>query len=279
MSLTLILLLVVLGLITGFYSGFIGTGGNIILIPALDLLFIYFDVAPHDSVKLIIAHSLFITVFLGLSVSYKQFKVGNFYLKEVLFIGVPGMFTAFFLTEILKRSDWYDKTYFDIIFLFLLVLLACRMLFFHPKAHSVEHEQENPAKKPLLMGIGLFTGGVTSLSGLGGGIVLIPFLSDVLKKEITKASSISIGVIALLSFSVSISYLFVNDPGSTPSVLPYQTGYISIPLVIPVLIGLFFSTSFGVKAAHKARPKTLRITFGIIILILITKMVYSIFFS
>ncbi len=102
MSLTLILLLVLLGLITGFYSGFIGTGGNIILIPALDFLFIYFDVTPPDSVKLIIAHSLFITVFLGLSVSYKQFKVGNFHLREVLFIGIPGMFTAFFLTEIIK---------------------------------------------------------------------------------------------------------------------------------------------------------------------------------
>lgn len=279
MTLTLLLLLVILGLITGFYSGLIGTGGNIILIPALDFLFIYFDVAPHDSVKLIIAHSLFITVFLGLSVSYKQFKVGNFYLKEVLFIGIPGMFTAFFLTEIIKGSDWYNKTYFDIIFLFLLILLALRMLFFHPKAHSTQHEKNNPVKKPLLIGLGLFTGGVTSLSGLGGGVILIPFLSDILKKTITKASSISIGVITLLSFSVSISYLFLNDSGSASSVLPYQTGYISIPLVIPVLIGLFFSTSFGVKAAHKAKPKTLRITFGVIILILIAKMLYSIFLA
>ena len=273
MSLSLILLLVLLGLITGFYSGFIGTGGNIILIPALDFLFIYFNVAPHDSVKLIIAHSLFITVFLGLSVSYKQFKISNFYLKEILFIGIPGMITAFFLTEIIKNSDWYNKTYFDLIFLLLLILLALRMLFFHPQSNSIQHEKNNLINKPFMMGLGLFTGGVTSLSGLGGGVILIPFLSDILKKPITKASSISIGVITLLSFSVSISYLFVHGSASAPSLLPYQTGYISIPLVLPILVGLFFSTSFGVKAAHKARPKTLRVTFGFIIVILITKMI------
>lgn len=279
MSLTLILLLIILGLVTGFYSGFIGTGGNIILIPALDFLFIYYDIAPHDSVKLIIAHSLFITVFLGISVSYKQFKIKNFYFKEVLFIGIPGMVSAFILTEFIKNSSWYDKTYFDIIFLCLLLLLAIRMLLFNPRAHSEQYDRENPSSKTLLTGLGFFTGGVTSLSGLGGGVILIPFLSDILKKQITKASSISIGVITLLSLSVSVSYLFVNESSTTPSLLPYQTGYLSIPLVIPVLLGLFFSTSFGVKAAQKAKPRTLRITFGVIILLLISKMVYSIFLA
>ncbi len=279
MTLTLILLLLLLGLITGFYSGLIGTGGNIILIPALDILFVYFDVTPHDSVKLIIAHSLFITVFLGISVSIKQIKIGNFHLKEILFIGIPGMFTAFILTELIKTSNWYDKTYFDIIFLFLMIMLALRMIFFHPQPHTKVEENNQPLKKGWLVSLGLFTGGVTSLSGLGGGVILIPFLTDILKKPITKASSISIGVITLLALSVSVSYLFVNNTGNVPSVLPYQTGYISIPLVIPVLIGLFFSSSLGVKAAHKASPKTLRITFGAIILLLTTKMVYSIFFS
>ncbi len=279
MTLTLILFLLLLGLITGFYSGLIGTGGNIILIPALDILFVYFEVTPHDSVKLIIAHSLFITVFLGISVSIKQIKIENFHLKEILLIGIPGMLTAFSLTEVIKNSNWYDKTYFDIIFLFLMIMLALRMIFFHPQPYALLAEENKPLKKGWLASLGLFTGGVTSLSGLGGGVILIPFLTDILKKPITKASSISIGVITLLALSVSVSYLFINSTGDVPSVLPYQTGFISIPLVIPVVIGLFLSSSLGVKAAHKASPKTLRITFGGIILLLTSKMVYSIFFS
>src|SRR5690554_2099343 len=136
MSITLILLLVFLGVVTGFYSGLIGTGGNIIVIPAIDILFVYFDVAPQDSVKLIIAHSLFVTVFLGFSVSFKQYRIGNFHLKEVLLIGIPGMLTAFGITELIKAGNWYDKNYFDLVFLFLMILLAVRMLFFKAKVNT-----------------------------------------------------------------------------------------------------------------------------------------------
>ena len=82
--------------------------------------------------KFIIAHSLFITVFLGFAVSYKQYKIGNFYLKEVLVIGIPGMLCAYVVSEIVKASNWYDKLYFDIIFLSLLVLLAVRLFYINP---------------------------------------------------------------------------------------------------------------------------------------------------
>lgn len=275
MSITLILLLLFLGIVTGFYSGLIGTGGNIIVIPAIDILFVYFDVAPHDSVKLIIAHSLFVTVFLGCSVSFKQYRIGNFHLREVLLIGIPGMLTAFGLTELIKAGDWYDKSYFDLVFLFLMIMLAVRMLFFKPKVNLDPNNPSNPPKKKLLASAGLLTGCITSLSGLGGGVILIPFLTDIVKKPITKASSISIGVITLLAISVSASYLLFTKTGSIPKVLPYQTGYISIPLVIPILVGVFLSTSIGVKVAQKTDPKKLRFIFGIIILVIIAKMVYG----
>ncbi|MFA5667756.1 MAG: sulfite exporter TauE/SafE family protein [Balneolaceae bacterium] len=275
MSITLILLLVFLGVVTGFYSGLIGTGGNIIVIPAIDILFVYFEVAPHDSVKLIIAHSLFVTVFLGFSVSFKQYRIGNFHLKEVLLIGIPGMLTAFGITELIKAGNWYDKNYFDLVFLFLMILLAVRMLFFKAKVNTDPSNPSNQPKKKLLAGAGLLTGCVTSLSGLGGGVILIPFLTDVVKKPITKASSISIGVITLLAIAVSSSYLLFTKADSIPSVLPYQTGYISIPLVIPILVGVFLSTSFGVKVAQKTDPKKLRIIFGVIILVIIAKMLHS----
>ncbi len=272
MSIYLILILLFLGLLTGFYSGLLGTGGNVIIIPAMDLIFLYFNVNPDDSVRLIIAHSLFVTMFLGFSVSLKQYKIGNFFPKDILYMGIPGMVTAFVITEFIKTGTWYSKTYFDIVFLLLMIGLAARMLFFKAKVNEDENAKN---KYGILMLGGVIAGSVTSLSGLGGGVILIPFLTDIAKKPIIKASSISIGVITLMAISVSSNYFLVDTVKSIPHVLPYQTKFVSIPLILPIIIGVFLSSAWGVKVAQKSKPQNLRIIFGFIILLVAAKMVHS----
>lgn len=275
MTFTLIVLLFLLGIATGFYSGLLGTGGNIILIPALDLLFVYYGISGTESVKLIIANSLFVTVFLGAAVSFKQHRIGNFHLKEILSIGISGMVSAYAMSEWINSSNWFDKFYFDIIFLTLLILLAVRLLFFKT-VERIEIEGEKRANNYVsFVGLGLLTGCVTSLSGLGGGIVLIPFLTDIMKEPVRKASSISIGVIMLLAIAVSASYLFVNEDQQVISKLPMQVGYISILTVGPILAGIFVASSYGVKVAHRTSPLKLRIIFGIIVTILCIKVAWS----
>jgi uncharacterized membrane protein YfcA len=61
----------------GYYSGLIGTGGNIILIPAFDVLFHYLNIPENEMVKFIIAHSFFVTAFTGLSIRCCAHKPGR----------------------------------------------------------------------------------------------------------------------------------------------------------------------------------------------------------
>jgi uncharacterized membrane protein YfcA len=272
MTITLFLILLLIGAIVGYYSGLIGTGGNIILIPVFDILFHYLKIPETEVVKFIIAHSFFITAFTGLSVSYKQFKAKNLHVKEVLFISIAGMITAFFMTEFIKNGNWYHKSDFDLVFFTLLLILAIRMLFFKQPPPPIN---ENHLNKPYFPIIGIVAGLISSLSGLGGGIIVIPILTDILKTPLKKASSISIGVVAMLALPISASYLSIDARSTMQNFLPAQVGYISMFIAAPVLIGVFSTTGWGVRTAQKTDPNKLRLILGIVVIILCAKMVYG----
>ena len=272
MTITLFLILLLIGAIVGYYSGLIGTGGNIILIPVFDILFHYLKIPETEVVKFIIAHSFFITAFTGLSVSYKQFKAKNLHVKEVLFISIAGMITAFFMTEFIKNGNWYHKSDFDLVFFTLLLVLAIRMLFFKQPPPPIN---DNHLNKPYFPIIGIVAGLISSLSGLGGGIIVIPILTDILKTPLKKASSISIGVVAMLALPISASYLSIDARSTMQNFLPAQVGYISMFIAAPVLIGVFSTTGWGVRTAQKTDPNKLRLILGIVVIILCAKMVYG----
>jgi uncharacterized membrane protein YfcA len=272
MTITLFLILLLIGAIVGYYSGLIGTGGNIILIPVFDILFHYLKIPETEVVKFIIAHSFFITAFTGLSVSYKQFKAKNLHVKEVLFISIAGMITAFFMTEFIKNGNWYHKSDFDLVFFTLLLILAIRMLFFKQPPPPIN---ENHLNKPYFPIIGIVAGLISSLSGLGGGIIVIPILTDILKTPLKKASSISIGVVAMLALPISASYLSIDARSAMQHVLPAQVGYISMFIAAPVLMGVFSTTGWGVRTAQKTDANKLRLILGIVVIILCAKMVYG----
>jgi uncharacterized membrane protein YfcA len=272
MTITSLLILLGIGAAVGYYSGLVGTGGNLILIPAFDLLFHYLNIPDNEAVKFMIAHSFFVTAFTGLSVSYKQFKVKNLYIKEVVFISLPGMITAFFMTEFIKNGTWYHKSDFDLVFFSLLILLSIRMLFYKQQASPDTAENVRQGYFPF---IGFVAGIVSSFSGLGGGIIVIPILTDILKIPLKKASSISIGVVAMLAIPISASYLTIDPQSAVKHIFPLQAGYISFVIAAPVLAGVLCTTGWGVRTAQKTDPTRLRLLLGLVILILCVKMVYG----
>ena len=98
------------------------------------------------------------------------------------------MVSAYIISELINSSDWYNKSYFEIIFLILLILLALRLFLFSPKENQFKKTLINKNKNYLsFISLGLLTGCITSLSGMGGGVILIPFLTDITKISIKKS--------------------------------------------------------------------------------------------
>ncbi len=290
MPIELIILLFLTGILGGFLAGLTGVGGNMIFIPVLDFVLQQMGLNTDKEllVKIIIANSLCITVCTGSLVSFRQYKMGNYFPKEILLTAFLGIITSLSMSYLIKTGNWYSKETFNYVFICMLIPFIIKLLSDINKENkqtlqlgltdiATEKTQNNSPKNEIkdssFLITGAFVGMITALSGLGGGILMIPMFTDILKIPIKKASAISSGVIPLLSFPICMMYLFFSD---IPSKNIFQIGYVDIRLILPIVLGAVFSTQWGVKAAQKTSPKVIRIVFASLVMVIFLKMAYEI---
>lgn len=251
------------GLIGGFISGLLGVGGGLLFIPALEFYLKKMGVNDIDMVKFILANSLFVIIFSGIIITYKQIKINNFYIKQVIQTTWLGLISTVIMTYAIE-DGWflYDKKMFTLVFLSMLAPLVFRMVFDKQK-DEIENSNFPSGSK---MGIaGFFTGIITSMSGLGGGIVMVPVFTNLLKINIKKATSISTGVIPILAIANGLLYIFATH---IQQVHNLQTGYVVYPLVLPLILGVLITAPMGVQAAKTMKPFPLKIIFASVISII-----------
>ena len=112
------------------------------------------------------------------------------------------------MTMLIKSGTWYNKSVFNYVFASMLLFIALRLFL---KKAQVPNKSD--IIKPLGYYItGFIAGIVTAMSGLGGGLVMTPAFTDLLKMDIKKASAISNGVIPFFALAVGLLNL------STPSI-------------------------------------------------------------
>ena len=268
LELTDYIIIFLLGSLGGFISGFLGVGGGIIYIPILDYFLGKLGFTDGMLVKAILANSLFTIIFSGSISSYKQYKAGNFFLREILLTAWPGILTALIFTWLIQHGTWYSKEVFNFVFAGMLLVITSRMFLADTKSN------EEKESKPIQFNLtGAFAGIVTAMSGLGGGVVMMPVFTDILKQGIKKASSISNGVIPLFAIFIGICNLAgapVMHAGQ------WQIGYILLPVVAPLILAAFVFAPLGVMASHSAPQKLIRFTFGFFVSVVFIKTVLTI---
>jgi uncharacterized membrane protein YfcA len=262
------ILLIIAGLFGGFLAGLLGVGGGVIFVFVLSLYFESIGIAGEELPRFLISNSIFATFFAGLSSSLKNNKLQSFHLKEVLLCAIPGVFTALVLTYLITNFSWYDKQKFTILFVFLLLFFFFRLLRKQKPTNEIETESKN--NRLGIMLIGALSGLVSALSGLGGGVIMVPLLSQVIKMPIRKASSISLGVIPFFALAMSLFYGFSDQPTES---IEYSLGYLVFPAAVPLALGVIIAAPFGVKAAKKLPSRVIKIMFATLLAIVALKMI------
>jgi uncharacterized membrane protein YfcA len=264
------IILFLLGSFGGFMSGFLGVGGGIIYVPVLDyFLSKYF----HDTelVKAVLANSLFVIMFSAAVASYKQYKLGNLFFKEIIQTLLPGMASVVIMQTLINKGTWYSRDVFLYFFLSMLLFVVFKMFLSKPKTIIAESSTKADNYKYNISGA--FAGIVTAMSGLGGGVIMTPVFTEWMKLDIKKASAIS--TVVILGFAVVIGILNLNVVPQN-SISNFQFGYILLPIALPLIIGTFLFAQMGVKTAQKSKSQTIRITFASFASIVLLKVIYEI---
>ncbi len=207
--------LVLLGIAVGAFGTLIGAGGGFILVPILLLLY------PGDSPELITSISLAVVFFNAASGSIAYGRMGRIDYKSGLVFAlaaVPGAILGALTTQFIPRQI------FNIIFGVLLLLAAIylatrrsreRKTSHHPRpGHFVRRivERDGTAHEySFNLWIGIVTsalvGYLSSLLGIGGGIVHVPVMATLLDFPVHLATATSHFVLALMALTGTIVHI------------------------------------------------------------------------
>ncbi len=216
---------IIIGIIVGFFSGFLGIGGGTILVPVL--LFLGFDLKEAIGISVT---QMMMSSFYG---SYLNYKKGLLKIKNGLSLALGGALGASLSGFIVKYTP---KEILGAIFL-TLVLIAIIRFFITVK----EPQQEPPIDNKKLFIIGFFVGAIAISVGVGGAILITPILVGFLKYKLKTTVSLSL-------FFVVFSSVFGFISQSLAGHINYVEGFI---IGLASLIG----TYFGIKLYHKIDTK------------------------
>ncbi len=253
---------ILLGAVVGVMAGLLGIGGGLIIVPALVFILqhvLHIDV--EHGMPIAIATSLSTVIFTGLSAARTHFKLGNID-SDLVFVCALGIAVGAILGA--QFAALISGVTLQRVFAALVIFIALRMMFGRNK--SSQHQ----LKKPLLAGIGGFTGFVSALMGIGGGALLVPALvwfQVNIKKAIGCASlcGVVIAVFGTLSFIYS---------GYNKEYLPdYSLGYVYLPATLGIVLTSMFTAPLGAKLTNSLDTQKIKRIFAIFLVIVSIRLI------
>lgn len=217
-----------LGFLVGAYGTLVGAGGGSILVPLLLMMM------PGESPATITAISLAVVFFNAYSGTVVYMRMGRVdYRAAVLFTaaGLPGAVIGVLLVHEVPRQ------LFDPFFGILLLGIGA-LLVFNPLGNVGEHG-DAATDRSLLGAVGsAYVAVISSLAGIGGGVIHVPFLIRVLRQPPHIATATSHFVLTFMALTATICHIFL---GEFERGLP-QTMFLAIGVMMGAPIGAALST-------------------------------------
>jgi uncharacterized membrane protein YfcA len=256
---------VALGAFAGVLAGLLGVGGGLVIVPVLTFIFTAQHLPDAHILHLALGTSLASIMFTSVSslrAHHQRGAVDWMVLRRISLGIMVGTFGGSWIAA--QLSTRFLKAFFVI---FLYYVATQMLLNIKPKPH-----RQLPGLTALF-GVGGVIGGVSSLVGIGGGSLSVPFLT-----WCNVAIHRAIGTSAAIGFPIALAGAFgyvVN--GLSAKLPPYSLGFVYLPALAGIATASIVTAPFGAKLAHSLPVDTLKKIFALLLILIGTKMLVSLF--
>ena len=239
---TTLLTAVVLAFVIAFIFSMFGQGGGSVYSPLLILL--------GYSILLSTSTSLVLNLITSLSAGYIFYRRKMIDFKTSL-IFAPGIAVGAFAGGALSQS--VDSTALLWLFVIFLLGVGARMIYSYWERDRVEGkppESFSAAMYALIAAVGLAVGVIAGLLGVGGGILIVPFMVYVCKYPTKLAAGSSHLIISISALAGILGHLTSHR--------------LDLPLIVVTGIAVLLGGNLGARISMKFKPGMIKAGLGLI---------------
>ena len=263
------------GAIAGLIAGLFGVGGGLIIVPILVTIFTLLQLDSQWIMHMAVGTSMATILFTSLSAIWVHHQKQAILWKTVFLISIGVSIGTWLGVKLLTGLSSQSLQIIFAVFLIYVSFSMWKKTLKHKvlgdKAGAAEFKKEtNPY---VHSSSGVMIGLVSSIFGIGGGTLTVPYLSK-MGVPIKEAVATSSACGWFIAFFASASFIFAQDTG-----WQFSTGWIYWPAMLSIVLTSLIFARIGAKLAHRLNSASLTKWFALLLFLLSIKMVLSVLIS
>lgn len=255
-----------MGLFVGFFAGLLGIGGGLILVTLMVYLFTLQDFPVDRILHMALGTSITSIVFTSISSLRAHHKHGAVR-WDIVRMAVPGLIAGTLLGTLV--ADQLKSKYLAIFFVVFVYYSAVQM-FVNAKPKP---SRQLPGRTGMTVASTMI-GVLSALVGVGGGVMTIPLMSMC---NVPMRNAIGTSAALGLPIAVAGTVGYVVTGLGKDHLPPFSIGYVYLPALIGIVVGTLVTVPWGAKMAHTMPVSRLKKIFAVILFILATRMLWTLF--
>ena len=260
---TIFLVSILLGTVSGLIAGLFGVGGGLIIVPILAVVFAAQGFQADLVMIMSVATSLATIILTSISSVLAHQRLNSVLWPKVKNLA-PGILIGAGIGAVV--AEQITGNILRYVFIVYLLIIGVQMAIqFKPKPGR------EPSSKALDFGASTIIGLFSSLLGIGGGTLIVPFLVH-FQTPIRNAVAVASACGLPIAIAGTIGYaLLGKDALHLPA---WSLGYIYLPSFFGIVLTSTYTAMLGAKLAHKLPAEKLKRFFSLLLFVMAAKLLW-----